>query len=259
MLFRSTKFLIYLLTTNEEFRNKIVEGWNFIQSIFVAFDEFLTNVFKTDWTESFGVIGNILNVFFANFSNYYNAFKQILSGITDFLKGVFTGDWELAWTGIKNIFGGIFNGLLAIAKAPLNGIIGLLNILLDGVNFLIKGLNKIKFDVPKWVPGIGGKTLGFNIKTLGKIPYMADGGTLLNGAAIVAEAGPELLLQQGNKTKVIPLNKNSKNTDYDHNNNVSQPIFKPNITINNNSKYQGPAETARQTRFELQRLLLKMR
>ena len=57
--------------------------------------------------------------------------------------------------------------------------------------------------------------IGINIKEIGKIPYMANGGTLLNGAAIVAEAGPELLLQQGNKTKVIPLNNRSKNTNLD--------------------------------------------
>ena len=38
------------------------------------------------------------------------------------------------------------------------------------------------------MPGIGGK--GFHI---GKIPYLAEGGTILNGQAIVGETGPELL------------------------------------------------------------------
>lgn len=255
--------LIYLLATNENFRNKIVEGWTFIQNLFTNLDQFLTGIFQTDWSESFGVIGEIVNVFVANFQNYYNGIKQILSGVIDFVKGVFTGDWSLAWNGIKNIFGGIFNSLLAIAKAPLNGIIGLLNILISGINFLIKGLNKIKFDVPDWVPEIGGKKLGFNIKTIGKIPYMANGGTLLNGAAIVAEAGPELLIQQGNKSKVIPLNNKSKNTsinpflnDDDNKNNSS---FNPTININNYSKSISDAENARQMRLELQRLILKWR
>lgn len=251
--------LIYLWNTNEGFRNAVINAWTSIQNLFIGFNEFLTGIFQTDWTESFGVLGNIVNAFFANFSNYYEAIKQVLSGIIDFVKGVFTGDWSLAFEGIKNIFGGIFNSLLAIAKAPLNGIIGLLNILLDGVNFLIRGLNKIKFDVPDWVPGIGGRKLGFNLKQIGKIPYMAEGGTLLQGAAIVAEAGPELLVQQGNKTKVIPLKNNSKNHDVDVNSSKQneKPIFQPTININNNSRYQGPAETARQTRFEMQRLLLK--
>lgn len=250
--------LIYLWNTNDNFRNAIINAWTFIQNLFVQFDQFLTAIFSTDWANSFGILGEYLNVFLANVSNFYNAIKQIFQGIIDFVKGVFTGDWSLAWQGIQNIFGGIFNGLLAIAKAPLNGIIGFLNILISGINLLIKGLNKIKFDVPDWVPGIGGKKLGFSIKQIGKIPYMADGGTLLQGAAIVAEAGPELLLQQGSKTKVIPLNNKSNNTNVEMDSNQNQrPVFQPNITINSNSKYLSEAETARQTRIEMQRLLLK--
>ena len=163
--------------------------------------------------------------------------------------------------GIQNIFSGIFNGLLSIAKVPLNGIIGLLNIVIDGLNFLIRGLNKISFEVPDWVPEYGGKKIGINIKEIGKIPYMANGGTLLNGAAIVAEAGPELLLQQGNKTKVVPLNNRSKNTNLDDDiNNNDKPVeFKPTININSYSKYIGPADAAREARNEMRQLIWKLK
>jgi len=136
-----------------------------------------------------------------NFENILEAVKRIFGGIIDLVKGIFTGDWEKAWEGVKNIFGGIFDGLYAIAVSPLNLIIGALNGLISGVNLVIKGLNKIK--IPDWVPAIGGK--GINIKEIGKIPYLAKGGELLEGMAMVAEAGPELLLQQGNRTKVLPL------------------------------------------------------
>ena len=252
--------LIYLWNTNENFKNAIISGWTYIQNLFASIDEFITGVFQTDWTNSFGLIGNVLNAFMANCENYYNAIIQIFSGVIDFVKGVFTGDWELALNGIKNIFSGIFNSFLAIAKAPLNGVIGLMNIVIDGLNFLIDGLNKVSFDVPDWVPEIGGKKIGININKIGKVPYMKNGGTLLNGAAIVAEAGPELLLQQNNKTKVIPLNSNSKNTPYDNNlrddNNVE---FNPTININNYSKYVGPADTARQTRNEMRKLIWKLK
>lgn len=252
--------LIYLWNTNENFKNAIISGWTYIQNLFASIDEFITGIFQTDWTNSFGLIGNVLNAFMANCENYYNAIIQIFSGVIDFVKGVFTGDWELALNGIKNIFSGIFNSFLAIAKAPLNGVIGLLNIVIDGLNFLIDGLNKVSFDVPDWVPEIGGKKIGININKIGKVPYMKNGGTLLNGAAIVAEAGPELLLQQNNKTKVIPLNSNSKNTPYDNNlrddNNVE---FNPTININNYSKYVGPADTARQTRNEMRKLIWKLK
>lgn len=252
--------LIYLWNTNENFKNAIISGWTYIQNLFASIDEFITGIFQTDWTNSFGLIGNVLNAFMANCENYYNAIIQIFSGVIDFVKGVFTGDWELALNGIKNIFSGIFNSFLAIAKAPLNGVIGLLNIVIDGLNFLIEGLNKVSFDVPDWVPEIGGKKIGINIKKIGKIPYLANGGTLLNGAAIVAEAGPELLLQQNNQTKVIPLNSNSRNTPYDENlNDEKNAEFNPTININNYSKYVGPADTARQARNEMRKLIWKLK
>lgn len=252
--------LIYLWNTNENFKNAIISGWTYIQNLFASIDEFITGIFQTDWTNSFGLIGNVLNAFMANCENYYNAIIQIFSGVIDFVKGVFTGDWELALNGIKNIFSGIFNSFLAIAKAPLNGVIGLLNIVIDGLNFLIDGLNKVSFDVPDWVPEIGGKKIGININKIGKVPYMKNGGTLLNGAAIVAEAGPELLLQQNNQTKVIPLNSNSRNTPYDENLNDEKNVeFNPTININNYSKYVGPADTARQARNEMRKLIWKLK
>lgn len=254
--------LVYLWVTNENFRNAIIGIWHGIRDLFTQFGDFLKGIFSTDWSDSFGIIGEIINVFLANVSNFYNSICQIFQGIIDFVKGVFTADWSLAWEGIKNIFGGVFNGLLSIAKIPLNGIIGMLNIVLDAINFLIKGLNKIKFNVPDWVPAIGGKQFGFNLKKLNKIPYMANGGTLLNGAAIVAEAGPELLLQQGTKTKVVPLNTKAKNSTADTTNNYSRDNnvnFNPTININSYSKYIGPADAARQTRNELKKLVLQLK
>ena len=91
---------------------------------------------------------------------------------------------------------------------------------------------------------------------------MANGGTLLNGAAIVAEAGPELLLQQGTKTKVVPLNTKAKNSTADTTNNYSRDNnvnFNPTININSYSKYIGPADASRQTRNELKKLVLQLK
>src|SRR5699024_5434005 len=65
------------------------------------------------------------------------------------------------------------------------------------------GLNNIK--LPKWVPGIGVK--GINIP---QIPYLATGGHLINGQAIVGEAGPELLTAKNGKTTVTPLSDDEK-------------------------------------------------
>ena len=179
-----------------------------IQEILQKVDDFLQNIFATDWTELFGpVLGNILNGFFANVKNIWDSIKRIFSGIIDFIRGVFTGDWERAWKGVQDIFGGIFDGLKAIAKAPLNGIISLINMLIDGVNWVIDKINKISFTNP-----FNGEKIGFDFNTIGKIPYLAKGGIVTQGSAIVGEAGPELLTVAGGRAVVQPLtNQNTTN------------------------------------------------
>lgn len=144
-----------------------------------------------------GYIGNVFGGIIANFNNFKNAGMRILNGIVDFITGVFTGNWSRAWQGVTNIFGGIFEGIAAMAKAPINAMIGL-------INGFLGGLNRIK--IPKWVPKVGGR--GFNIA---QIPYLAKGGHLINGQAIVGEAGPELLTAKDGKTTVTPLSEPDKN------------------------------------------------
>lgn len=174
-----------------------------IQGILQKVDDFLQRIFLTDWREIFGPgLGDILNGFFANLKNIWDSIKLLFDGIIDFIRGVFTGDWERAWNGVKKIFSGIFGALDAIVKAPLNGVIGLLNGAISAVNSLIKGFNKIGFDMPTW---LGGGSWHPNIPTIPNIPYLATGGVVYKGSAIVGEAGPELLTVSGGKTIVQPL------------------------------------------------------
>ena len=172
-----------------------------IKAILQKVDDFFQKVFAKDWTEVLGpVLGDALNMFFANVKNIWNSVKQILDGIIDFIRGVFTGDWKRAWEGIRSIFKGIWDGLKAAVKVPLNAIIKMINGAINGINLIIKGLNKI--------PGV-------NIGEVGKIPYLAKGGIVSKGSAVVGEAGPELLTVSGGSTMVQPL------TNYTTNNHTS--------------------------------------
>lgn len=183
-----------------------------ITAVLQSANDFLQNVFAVNWTNVFGpVIGEALNAFFANVQNVWNAVYSILNGVITFVTGVFSGNWSQAWDGVVQIFKGIFDSLVAIAKAPLNGIIGLINMVINGLNSLINGLNKIDIDIPEWVPGIGGGNLGFNIPNIGNIPYLAKGGTVLSGSAVVGEAGPELLTVGPSGTRVQPLSGSTSN------------------------------------------------
>lgn len=166
-----------------------------IQAILQKVDAFLQGVFATDWTTIFGpVLGNILNTFFANLKNIWDSVLQVFNGVIDFIRGVFTGDWERAWNGVKEIFSGIFSALYAVAVTPLNAIIGFINTIIDGINWVISGLNQI--------PSV-------NFSTVGKIPFMANGGILSRGSAVVGDAGPELLTVTGGRAVVQPLTNNT--------------------------------------------------
>ncbi len=183
--------------------NKV--GWfrDFINTSFNAIKDIVVGVFKVlaDTTKSTfdfitGFIGGAMDGAVKIISDYVNAITRIFDGIIDFVTGVFTGDWSRAWQGVVDIFGGIFEGIAAVAKAPINAMITL-------INGFLGGLNNIK--IPKWIPGVGGK--GFSIA---KIPYLAEGGHMINGQAIVGEAGPELLTAKNGKTTVTPLSQDEK-------------------------------------------------
>lgn len=187
--------------------------WDFVTQKFQEFDDFITNVFSTDWTKNFGAFGEILNGFSKNVQNTWNAIKQIFGGITDFISGVFTGNWEKAWNGIKDIFGGILDGMASLTKSPINAIIGGINGLIkgatQGLNTVISAMNKLSFDIPDWVPVWGGKTFGLKIPKISspKIPYLASGGFPKIGQLFVAnEKGPEMLGRMGNRNVVANNN-----------------------------------------------------
>ena len=156
-------------------------------------------------------IKDVLKIAIDYFKSQFAIAKDIFKNIIDFIKNVFTGNWKSAFENIKNILGNIFKGMANAVKAPINVIIGLINGLVSGVvsgvNGVINMLNKLKIDIPDWVPGFGGTTFGFNINpiTAPKIPLLAKGGTVVEeGSAIVGEAGAELIsLPQG--ARVAPL------------------------------------------------------
>lgn len=121
-------------------------------------------------------------------SDIFGAFDEIFGGLIDFIAGVFSGDWERAWEGVKSIFQGIWDGLIAIAKAPINAIIGLINGAIDAINWIIDGINSISFDMPDW---LGGAHIGFSIGKIGKIPYLAQGAVIPPNREFLAVLGDQ--------------------------------------------------------------------
>lgn len=103
------------------------------------------------------------------------------------------------------VFTKIFNGIASVAKTVLNGIIGFLNILIDGLNIFLAPLRAVIAGVASLI----GKPVDFaNIK-IPNIPTLAKGGDVEGGHAIVGEDGPELLQLNGGGARVTPLNDNN--------------------------------------------------
>lgn len=182
-----------------------------IQAILTNVDSYVQGVFTKDWTQSFGVLGEVMNAWQATIKSVWDNVMRIFNGIIDFIRGVFTGDWDRAWKGVQDIFKGYFGQFAAIAKVPLNGVIALINGVISGINRMVDSLNSISFDIPDWVPELGGRSFGLNLSHVGKVPYLANGGILSQGSAIVGEAGAELLTMSGGRAIVQPLTNNTAN------------------------------------------------
>jgi hypothetical protein len=110
------------------------------------------------------------------------------------------GAWEKiegflsrTWEGIKTTAATVWEAIVGVIKAPINAII-------TAVNWMIRGLNQIKFSIPSWVPILGGKSFGFNLK---EIPMLAEG-ALLTGPTLFlgGEAGDEAVLPLD---RIVPL------------------------------------------------------
>lgn len=178
----------------------IVTRGDEIKAILQRLDDWLQGVFAKDWTEVFGpVLGGALNFFFDVVEEVWGGVKEILFGIIDFVTGVFTGDWEKAWDGIGQIIVGIFDIFGIDIVGFVNGIIdtvnGMISAITEGLNFVIRKINKISVDIPAWdiFGDMAGKTLGFNFKTITayQIPHLAQGAVIPPNRPFMAMLGDQ--------------------------------------------------------------------
>ena len=194
------KHLKGLIQNIGEFIAELIDGalkiYNkFIQPIVMWLLEKLAPAWSFLTTTVIGLLGSM----FGFISDIVSAIMRTLTGLIKFITGVFTGDWKKAWEGVKDIFKGIFDMLKSIVTTPINYII-------DVLNGLIAGLNKIKFDVPDWVPGIGGKKFGFDIP---KIQKFENGGVLFKetygvmGEYNNARFNPEIVSKESEMASVF--------------------------------------------------------
>lgn len=112
--------------------------------------------------------------------------KACADGIKAWFSGI--GEWFKATVldPIINFFRNFVNGILTFVEGVVNGAI-------NGINAVINAINRIHFDIPDWVPVIGGKSFGFNIPTVAQValPRLADGAVLRPNQPFAAIVGDQ--------------------------------------------------------------------
>lgn len=124
---------------------------------------------------------------FTNTKLYTTGVQKIFQGLLNFIKGIFTVNWKLAWEGVKNIFKGVWNTIVSIVESAIN-------LIISAINWCINQINRIRIDVPDWVTELTGMTsFGFNIPNLSKvaIPRLATGAVIPPNSEFIAMLGDQ--------------------------------------------------------------------
>lgn len=189
---------MHLWNTNEEFRNSVTAIWEDLKATFQQFGQTIVDicnemggdfesfgdVVKAVWDGICNNLGPVLKQALELVSSILKGALEFIMGVFNTFAGLFTGNWEQMWNGVKQIFSGIWEAIKGILKAAINSMSGTINNIINGIN---------KISVKGHSP---------NIPT---IPMLASGGVLTSGSAIVGEAGAELLTVSNGEAMVEPL------------------------------------------------------
>lgn len=117
-------------------------------------------------------------------SDVWNAIVEVWQAAGSWFEEHVTGPIGKAFEAVGDFVKGVFNKIIGFIE-------GLINKVIDGINWLIDQLNKISFEVPDWVPDIGGKSFGFNISHVSevKLPRLATGAVVPPNREFLAMLG----------------------------------------------------------------------
>ncbi len=154
-----------------------------------------------DWIKE--TAGKVWNAISGFVSDHADTIKDVLLAMTPV--GPIIQHWDEIKAGATKIWNGLVDFFRGIPGKIKNAFSTLTDIMLApfrfaiegyqrAINWLIKQVNKLSISIPSWVPGIGGKTMGFNIPTI-TLPSFGTGGIVTSPTiAMVGERGPEAIV-----------------------------------------------------------------
>lgn len=165
--------------------------WSTIKSIFTGAISTIVQFIKTGFNAAKTAITTIFGGIRSFISNTWNGIKSIVIGAVNTLKSYVINGFNYMRSGISgimntilSIISGIWRGIYNVARSYINfilsGIQGMVNGIIGGFNSMIRALNHLHFSIPDWVPGLGGRSLGFNLSTISRVslPRLATGAVL---------------------------------------------------------------------------------
>lgn len=173
-------------TVMEEMGEFLIEGlkqgigniWEKLGSAFTTFKENL----HTTWE-------NIKS----STSNAWENIKSKISGVVTSIKTSVVSIFTSMKTSIGSIFDGIWSKIKGVINSIIGGVERMANGIIAGLNGVISALNGLHFDVPSWVPFVGGNSLGFSIPQLNtiSIPRLAQGAVIPPNRQFLAMLGDQ--------------------------------------------------------------------
>lgn len=194
-------------------KEKAIEIWTSIKDFFARTWDNIKQTANRVWTSITSVLSSIWERIKNTASSLFGNIKTTISNIWNNLKTSAKTTWEnikefiskpigqardaigKALDSVQEKFSNVFESIKNVVRTPINAIIGFLNGLIRGVaravNSIANMLNNMHVEIPDWVPGIGGGTLGFNLPTWtpAQIPYLAEGGYVKKNAPQLAMIG----------------------------------------------------------------------
>lgn len=159
--------------------------------------------FKGIWDAIYAIISTVWNAIYSVVSSVISAVSTVISSVLNVIKTVFSTIFTSIKTTVTTIFNSMWSTIKGVINSIIGGVEGMANAVVNGINTVIKAMNNLSFEIPDWVPDMGGKTFGFNIPTLSTVslPRLAMGG--------VVDGATPLIAGEAGKEAIVPLEKNT--------------------------------------------------